>query len=472
MSTKAVQLGVSGGRVPLWPAALAGATAVVAALAAVTLGPVALGLPVALALVVLFVRYPPALLVTYVYVGVFKGQPVLADLPFDVTIVMGLLLVGISLHRLLEGRARPVPVGYLALLVLIAAMLAVSLAWTPMPEYGTEKVLRFVSLTAIAALAPFFIFEDRRDLQVLLWATVGLALLGAGVSLLDSGGAESGRIEFGGNENTIFTSRLLCAGALVLLVAPAFGLSRRLRLVAPLLGVGLAVVALGVGSRGPVVSLALALVCVAAASVVKSPRQLVSVVLIVAVGIAIFPLISLPETSRERFQETVDNPVATLEEDGRSRLYDKAIELTEANPVLGFGSGGFFLYSYVLLDQEEKYPHNIFLELSAEVGLGPALALALAVLYVLVMLGRRAWTAESEADRRLMFVLGGLFLLNLFAVQFSGDVNDNRVFWATLGVAWLLASHGMPEKGRGPWLTLRRDRRETARASRSAPGYR
>jgi O-antigen ligase len=429
---------------PAWALPAAGA-ALAAAGAAAALGPLALAIPLGIATLAVFLRFPPALLVTYGYVGVFKGEKVLASLPFDITLVLGLLLAGICLHRALEGRARPVPAPFLGLLLLIAVMLGVSLTWTPMPEYGTEKLLKFVTFTSLAAVSPFFIMEGRRDLRVLLWATVALALFGGAIALADPGSADSGRIEFGGNENTIFTSRLLCAGALVLLVAPAFGVPRRLRIAAPLLGVGLVIVAAGIGSRGPIVALALALACVVAASAVKSPRQLLSVLVIIAVGIAIFPLIELPETSRQRLEQTVNDPVQTLEQDGRSRMYEKAIELARENPVLGFGSGGFFLYSYVLMDQEEKYPHNIFLELAAELGLGPPIALGVAVLFVLLALGRRAWTAQSDRDRRLTFVLGGLFLNNLFAVQFSGDINDNRVFWATFGVALLVARYGIPE---------------------------
>ena len=142
-----------------------------------------------------------------------------------------------------------------------------------MADYGTEKVLRFFSLTAVAALAPFFIIEDRRDLMQLALGDGGAWRFSvpAWLSRSRAHEAESGRLEFGGNENTIFTSRLLCAGALVLLLAPGLGLPRPLRLLAPLLGVGLAVVASSIGSRGPIVSLALALVCVAVASIVEEP---------------------------------------------------------------------------------------------------------------------------------------------------------------------------------------------------------
>lgn len=433
-----------------WPIALGGAVGAVSALAAVLLGPAALLVPPALGIVALLVRFPQALLVVYVYIGIFKGEAVVSDLPFDVTPVLAGLVVLVCLHRVLEGRVHPLPIGYVALLLLIGSMLAISLSWTPVPDYGGEKVLKFLTLTPIAALAPFFLIENRRDLRYLLYAVVGLAAFAALVALTSPGDPTAGRIEFGGNENTIFTSRLLCAGALVLLFAPALGLPRRLRLIAPLLGLGLVAAAAGIGSRGPIIALAFALVCVVTASTVRSPRQLPWILVVVAAGIAIFPLIQLPETSRQRLEEAAQNPTETLAQDGRSRLYTKAIELTAENPVLGYGSGGFFLYSWVLIDQEEKYPHNMFLELSSEVGLAPAVALGVAVLFVLVALSRRAWIAPNDLDRRLIFVVGGLFLLNLFEVQFSGDINDNRVFWLTFGIAWLVALNGVPEPSTGP----------------------
>jgi hypothetical protein len=87
----------------------------------------------------------------------------------------------------------------------------------------------------------------------------------------------------------------------------------------------------------------------------------------------------------------------------------------------------------------------VFLEASSELGVGPAILLALSVLLMLIGLYKRAWDARSEYDRNLIYVLGGLFLLNFFAAQFSGDFNDNRTFWALLGVGWFVAVRGVPD---------------------------
>jgi O-antigen ligase len=434
----------------------AGALAVASAAAAVTLGPAALALPVGALCLVVLVRHPPVLLALFLHVGVFKGASVFEALPVDATAALGLLLAAVCLHRLLEGRVRPVPVGVAAPLVLIGILAVIGLIWTPVPAYGTEKVAKFLTLTLVAATAAFFVIERRRDLYELLWAVVALAALAAGVSVADPGSAEAGRLEFGGQDNTIFTSRLICSGALVLLLGAGLLARRRwMRVALPFGALALVGVAAGVGSRGPLLSLALALACVLAVSLVRKPQQLVPALVIVAAAVAVFPFVSLPTTSRERLETTVQNPSASLEQDGRSVLYGKAVDIIEEHPLRGIGTGGFFLYSYVLANQEEKYPHNIFLELSAELGVFPALLLAASLVVLLFRLYRRMWLADNEEERRLYYVFAGLLLFQLFAVQFSGDINDNRTFWAMFGVAWLMAQYGIPPASR-PLSSARR----------------
>ncbi len=445
---------------PPWPdatlkvTALAAATSVLAACSAVALGPLAFVVPVGIIALILLARYPAVLFVAYIYVGIFKGEALLRSLPFDITAVLGVLLALVCFIRLISGRVRHPPMLMLVPMVVIGILMAISLTYTPgqVYDYGLEKVAKYFSLTALAALAPFFIIEDRRDLKLLLIAIVALAGFGAVVSLLNPGSVEqTGRVEFGGHKNTIFTSRLLCSGALVLLLAPRLlGLGRNLSVTAVAASIAILAVSASIGSRGPILSFGFAVACVIAASALRNPRQLVPVIALVAAAIAVFPFVSLPETSRERLEEAVKNPTKSLQEDGRAILYRQAFELIDRDPLTGFGSGGFFLYSYVLLNQEEKYPHNIFLELWSENGIVAPLALAVSVLMLILMLFKRAWNASGPHDRRLLYIFAGLFLFNLFAVQFSGDINDNRAFWAAFGVAWLLAQYGVPAREAAP----------------------
>ena len=115
------------------------------------------------------------------------------------------------------------------------------------------------------------------------------------------------------------------SGALVLILGAMLSVFPGHRVAVAVLGLGLVGIAASIGSRGPIVGLASRLVCTLAAVVLRQPARVLPVLAIVAAGIALFPFISLPETSAERLQGLAQNPVGTLNEDLRSRLYEKAI---------------------------------------------------------------------------------------------------------------------------------------------------
>jgi O-antigen ligase len=339
----------------------------------------------------------------------------------------------------------------------LGVLLALSLTWTPVAGYGAEKAFRFLTLTLLAIAAPFCVVENVRDLRALLAWTLAIAVLGAIVVLAfgdviaagDINNANTGRLEFGGVENTIFTSRLLCGGAIVAFFAPALGLGGRWgRVLGPLTGVALLAVAASIGSRGPIVSLVMAFAVTLAAVVLRNPRALLPLVGMVALGAVLLSFVSLPETSAARLRGITEDPLGTLQADGRSRLYRQAIDLAKDHPVLGFGSGGFKLYSAVLIRKELRYPHNIFLETAAEIGIAAALVLAACLVAVLIGLFRRAWATEDARRRAEVYTITALLLMTFFAAQFSGDINDNRAFWTALALGWLVTRHDLPGPAR------------------------
>lgn len=443
------------GTAPL-PAAIA-AAGVSAGVLAALLGPVALAVPAAIATAWWLVRHPPALLAIYLTIGVFKGTPLLERLPVDVTLLLAALLALVCAERLLSGRALTVPLGFASAFVLLGTLLAVSVTWTPVPGYGEEKALTFWTLTALAAFAPFCLVRNAGELRSLLaWVLVAASVaavvvlaFGAVISNGDISDSNYNRLEFGGIANTIFTSRLICAGIIVAAFAPAIGLGGRRRLFIPLLGVALLAVAAAIGSRGPILSALLAIVCTLLVFAVRNPRAAVAAVVFVAVAAAALPFAPLPETSVARLEGLARDPVGTLQTDGRSRLYAQAIELTREHPVAGIGSGGFFLYSPVLTKKDLRYPHNIVLEVSAEVGVAGALALVATIAVGFAGLCRRGWAELRQRHRMLIFATTALLLFTLFNAQLSGDINDNRMLWTALGLAWLIARHGVREESLG-----------------------
>ena len=186
----------------------------VAAAAAVTVGAAALAIPVLLALLAFFLREPTALLALYLEIGLFKEEAVVSSLPVDATLALGVLVALVCGVRLATGRVRPAPYGFALTIAVVGLSLAVSLAWTSARGYGTDKAVTFLTVTMLAIGAPFFIFERWADLRRFFMWTVVVAVPVAVLALTNPSRA-TGRLA---GDNTIGTSRLLCVGALILLL--------------------------------------------------------------------------------------------------------------------------------------------------------------------------------------------------------------------------------------------------------------
>src|SRR3954471_886530 len=137
MSTRAATPGIA----PLGTAGAicaVGAVAV-AGVAAVAVGPKALAIPVAVLVVVFFLREPLALLNLYLVVGLFKEESVVKSLPVDATLALGMLVALVCGIRLVTGRVRQIPFGFALTITVVSLALVTSLAWTGAGGYGTTK---------------------------------------------------------------------------------------------------------------------------------------------------------------------------------------------------------------------------------------------------------------------------------------------------------------------------------------------
>jgi O-antigen ligase len=431
MSTRALATG----RRPLAgaQALIAFPLALVAAAAAVTIGPIAIAIPVLVVAVAFFLREPLALLALYLEVGLFKSEAVVSSLPIDATLALGLLVALVCGIRLLTGRVRAVPFGFALTIAVVSLSLAASLAWTPAGAYGREKVTTFLTVTMLAIGAPFFFFERWEDLRRFFTWTVVIAVPVA-ILALTHPARESGRLA---GDNTIGTSRLLCVAALILVLA-ALGQSRW-RLPSVALAATFIAVSAAVGSRGPVLSFALALAVTLAAWLLRTPRKVLPVLAVAATCVAVVPFVSLPATSSERISQAARDPLAAFREDDRSFLVKQALQLVDQSPIRGGGVGAFST-----VNPTAKWPHNMFLELWAELGIVALVVVAVAAGAALVGIFRLAWLAPQYAIRQdLVYILLAVFTFNLMAVQISGNINDNRDFWGILAIASLVVAGGL-----------------------------
>jgi O-antigen/teichoic acid export membrane protein/O-antigen ligase len=416
---------------------LALAAAAFAAAATVALGPKALAIPFVVVVVLFLLREPLALLNLYLVVGLFKDQAVVKSLPVDATLALGLLVAVACGLRLVSGRVRRVPYGFALTITVVSLSLVASLAWTDAGSYGTTKATTFLTVTMLAIGAPFFLIESWDDIRRFFTWTVVVAVPVA-ILAITSPSTDTGRLA---GDNTIGTSRMLCIGALILLLG---ALARpRWRIPSTALAAGFIATAAAVGSRGPILSLVLALAVVLATWLVRVPRKIAPVLVIAALSLAVVPFVSLPKTSTERISSAARDPVAAFRTDDRYVLVQQAWGIIEDHPILGGGVGAFSIEN-----PTSKWPHNFFIEVWAELGLGALIVVAGAIVIALVGLFRLAWRLPEEGrDRELVYVLLAVFFFNLLAVQVSGNINDNRDFWGMLAIAWLVISGSVAAPG-------------------------
>ncbi len=410
-------------------AAVTGATAAV-------LGPLVVVLPLALGVLWLAAKWPASLFALFLYLGVFKAEPVVQGSPVDATAITAIVLVVACGYRWLSEGAARVPPLLLGLLLALGLWMSLSLLWTPAPGYGLRKVAFFLTLTSLATLAPFFLIRTVTDLRAFLLSVVALALLSGGlVVFLGGAPATEGRLTFGESGDTISSARLLCAGALVLIFLQARSVAARVRLRSA--GTALVLLALGTGTRGAAIPfLAAALLTQLSQSRRRGKAMLAAAAGMLCLVLAVLTL-PLPTLAVERISDVFDDPLAALSEDTRRSFYTEAVGLIAEHPLRGIGIGGFSTLSYRLSDQTAVYPHNIFLEFASELGV---LAAALVLAAFLPLLWRTLEAARSSMSDYggMLVAVAGLFAFSLLTAQFSADINNNRALWGFLGLSWLL----------------------------------
>ena len=333
-----------------------------------------------------------------------------------------LILIGIGLcvvllaPRVVTLRAKVAPLLPL-LLIAVACGYGVATA-DSLSLYGGNKVQLLLTLTPLTFVAGAWLADGERRREWLAWGIVGWGLAAVLVQRFspDQTLSEIGRL---GGEDLSYQalSRAAAAAALVLAVV---AMSRRFRDIWRLLAfagaIAFAAVAVGGGSRGPLIGL---LIAVAAVAI----RTRAGAVLVVLAGLAawfLLPTVVLPILP-DRLNSFDDG--STLVRADAAAL---AIDHIRDNP-LGTGFGSLESVVAPAGPRALFYPHNVVLEIAGEAGVLAATILLGVVAVVLYRLWRRGIAFSDNATLALLTY----FFVNALV---SGDINSNRGLWLFLGV--------------------------------------
>lgn len=392
------------------------------------------------------------ILALYLTAGYLKADPRLAWLPIDLTLLLAVTVLGATLVQFIKGGLKiPRSIVFVLILFLIV-LIPSSIQGDLRDQYAREKVMRMYTVTLLAALAPMFLIRCLESLGRFLNALGIIGILMAFDALVRLWtGEDISRLEAFGS-NTIALGRAVGFSLMWVALHFLFGRASFPRAFGPLLLIPILIVALiGSGSRGPLVAVMFSL----SLALFLFPSLLGRKVLVLgfAAIIGISGMFSfIPLTSLERIVTFLRGEVDTS---GGLRLdaYALSIDYIWRNPI-GLGLGGFAQISNLWArDVKLVYPHNIIVEVFLEGGW-------LAGIYTIVLLGFAVYKSYVLAKKHFTKESIGLFLgiaFYLINAMVSGDLNDNRLLFAVVGVGL---------RGLGPY-TLGQHIRDCNGAARS-----
>lgn len=373
-----------------------------------------------LAALSLLLLYPEFALAAYVVIGDVKGDDSVASLvPMDLTLALGaVLLAGIALNLLRKRRPLSPPPVYF-LFVLLVAMMTASLVYTPAFAAGLDKLGRFLTVTGIVIIAPFFVLNTPAAMKRFLigFGSAAFAICAWSLSSLGS----NHRL-VSPSDNTIGLGHVACALFVLIWLGVISRYSfPRCALAYPLLGVA-AIALVGSASRGSAIACALAVIV----SVAWNRKLFLDIASLATIAVAAIPFIGIPSASISYLSTLVTSQSMGDLLNFRADLLDHGWHLLQRHPLIGAGLAGF---RYVSPNPTlYKWPHNIFLEIACELGI-PALLLALAIFGSAIREALHQIRDRLSPYAFLSQITAALLLVGMVNSVNTGNINSDRSTW-------------------------------------------
>ena len=388
----------------------------------------------------------------FLFAGRFKADPRFAWVPVDITALLFAITVAQGVVILLRRRGtlyRPALVLLLGMATFILWAL-VSLVWSPGVVYAQYKTLLLATVVFWAMIAPAIIIgPDPVRRRRFFTAIVAFgAWMGIESAIVVVRGSDGGFVTtFGGHY--LGVGRTLGPAVAILFVH--FLVCER-RMGSRWVALGIAVffvwVMLEAGGRGPLLA-GFATVLVPAlvgwgllqrqqAYLLRLGRYVKPVSrisLLAAAGVAALVASGYAGVTVRRLYMLFAQERGGVSAAGRLDFFASAWEVWSKSPIVGAGIGAFPIM--IGRPDATAYPHNLFLETLAELGVvGLILLIAVLALGLGSAWARRRWAGPATLVATMLFV-------NTFLnAQISGDLTDNRLVFMSLGllagssVAW------------------------------------
>lgn len=375
--------------------------------------------------------------VLFIFSGLFKGDPRLAWVPVDITLLL-LAISGLAGLSVVFRRDFKINVPLLVF-VLVGLSFVVwsvgSLLWSDSVEYGPEKAMEIGILVLWSFLgSALIVSQDKIRFYRFSYIVFALAMLYA-VSGYLTPANESGFINVSGS-NYLALSFIIGCGSVIAYFFILKNLAAGGVFSLLLLGMVIAffsIVQLNTGGRGPLVStvitlLALTIVVMLRGSIRIPFRRGLLITMVFSTLLLALSFVPLSSTEQAQTLRRFDAAFLYGQNSSvgdRFYRYGLSLDLFGERPLMGYGIGSWPIHAASLDGRD--YPHNIFLEIMVENGLVGL------VLFIFLLVIPIYFFVKFRSIEGLLWIALALFAF--VAAQASGDVPDNRRLFAFLGLA-------------------------------------
>lgn len=380
------------------------------------------------------------LFILFLFAWVYKGNPGLKWVPVDLTGLFFILSVGAGILLFLGEKKK---FGKKAVVLVFSGIIFVfyvliSLTWTVGHIYAAQKALYISSLTLWTLIAcAFIIASDKRRLARFINLLLLIAAWIAVECTLEY-------IKNGGDVINALNSNYLALGytlGMGLLISAAYmffsGQSRIKKILALIMSAHFMFLLLVLGGRGPLlsatVSLLIPLLYGSRFIQIDKPKMkkyitfiFIFLLSVLSISVYLYSKDS-PITTLYRISLLFDSGMGTSA-GTRMEYYLVANELWQLKPLFGFGIGSWPILAG--LPDMNSYPHNLILEILVELGLA-----GLALFGCILVLALKGFIKTQNTGSVFFSILILMMFVNaLIGAMFSGDINDNRIIFALLGL--------------------------------------
>lgn len=365
--------------------------------------------------------------------GSLKGTVAFSWVPVDLTILAVVFVVATVGMRLLIGQMHRLSVWLLASPLVLWSFFLFPLLRSSSSVGDSQKAVTLFTITFVCSVGPLAILSRRKGQVAFFGALLVIALITSVDAMFGNqtyADDYSTRIKIDG-ATTITTARMLACGTLLCFVGIFSPWPRIWQWVSTGGFALLLMVSLGTGSRGPIVSVGVAISVVLLVSRFFRGKRPQGV--LVASVMVLFGVFAAVRTGGDGVGRVLSFLAGEDESGGSGRdvLYGYAVDEFLSRP-LGIGWGEYNYFGHT-------YPHNLILEVGVEGGF-----IVLGVL--LVFLCGSLWCGYRISDSTAGLTIFALLVFSFCNAMLSSDINGNRLLWVMIFGS--LAAYGSKLVGR------------------------